>query len=124
MSAKLGSTDVSFRLGAVTPAAVYLGAEQVWSAITVPSAPIVDEAWYDGNKTRVSISESQSDGGSPITSYKFYFDGIEVEPDFVMTLPQYFAEFNDDYLGQHAQASAVNAIGEGPLSNSFEVFAL
>lgn len=33
MSAKLGSTDVSFRLGAVTPAAVYLGAEQVWTAV-------------------------------------------------------------------------------------------
>jgi hypothetical protein len=34
MAAKLGTADVSFRLGATTPAAVYLGATQVWSAIS------------------------------------------------------------------------------------------
>ena len=32
MAAKLGSTDVSFRLGSATPAKVYLGSAEVWSA--------------------------------------------------------------------------------------------
>lgn len=32
MAAKLGSTDVSFRLGATTPAKVALGAVEVWAA--------------------------------------------------------------------------------------------
>jgi hypothetical protein len=35
MAAKLGSDDVSFRLGAGEVAAVYLGTQEVWSAVSV-----------------------------------------------------------------------------------------
>jgi hypothetical protein len=35
MAAKLGSTDVSFRLGAGEVAAVYRGAQEVWSVVPV-----------------------------------------------------------------------------------------
>jgi hypothetical protein len=51
MAAKLGSDDVSFRLGASTPAAVYLGAMQVWSAV-VPRTLYFDGA-VDGDWTEL-----------------------------------------------------------------------
>jgi len=48
MAAKLGSDDVSFRLGAGEVAAVYLGSQEVWSAV-VPATlyfnGAVDNAW-------------------------------------------------------------------------------
>jgi hypothetical protein len=48
MAAKLGSDDVSFRLGAGEVAAVYLGSQEVWSA-AVPATlyfnGAVDDAW-------------------------------------------------------------------------------
>jgi hypothetical protein len=37
MAAKLGSDDVSFRLGAGEVAAVYLGSQEVWSAVPEPA---------------------------------------------------------------------------------------
>jgi hypothetical protein len=48
MAAKLGSTDVSFRLGAGEVAAVYLGSQEVWSAVqtvTLYFDGAVDSAW-------------------------------------------------------------------------------
>jgi hypothetical protein len=48
MAAKLGSDDVSFRLGSSTPAAVYLGSEQVWSAAaTLYFDGAVDGDWAE-----------------------------------------------------------------------------
>jgi hypothetical protein len=50
MAAKLGSTDVSFRLGAGEVAAVYLGSQEVWSAV-VPATlyfnGAVDNDWTE-----------------------------------------------------------------------------
>jgi hypothetical protein len=40
MAAKLGTGDVSFRLGDVTPTAVYLGSQEVWSAAVQESATL------------------------------------------------------------------------------------
>jgi len=54
MAAKLGSSDVSFRLGAGEVAAVYLGTQEVWSAVPEPvtlyffydmQAEEADSAW-------------------------------------------------------------------------------
>jgi hypothetical protein len=48
MAAKLGSTDVSFRLGSGEVAAVYLGSQEVWSAVqavTLYFDGAVDDAW-------------------------------------------------------------------------------
>ena len=57
MAVKLGSGDVSFRLGSATPAAVYLGSEQVWTAAN-PFATLVS------TKSTANISgAAQSDTG-------------------------------------------------------------
>jgi len=77
MAAKLGSSDVSFRLGAGEVAAVYLGSQEVWSAVylgiqevwsAVPPGPAtlyfdarangnwttVGNWWLDASHTRVA----------------------------------------------------------------------
>ena len=118
MAAKLGSDDVSFRLGSTTPAAVYLGSEQVWSAATVPGAPTIDVASYEG-ETIVRFFPPENDGGSAITGYKFYFDDVEATP---LSGPNAFGDdrlivdFTSDFAGQSAQVSAVNALGESTKS--------
>lgn len=115
MSAKLGTADAAFRLGAVTPAAVYLGATQVWSAVTVPGAPTITSAFFlFGSTTYIAYSGPENDGGSEITAYRFYFDGVLTEPDSGVSGVEAF--FNTDYTGQTVEVSAVNAVGEGPKS--------
>jgi hypothetical protein len=52
MAAKLGSDDVSFRLGAGEVAAVYLGTQEVWSAVVPGPATLyfngaVDDDWTE-----------------------------------------------------------------------------
>jgi hypothetical protein len=129
MAAKLGSDDVSFRLGAGEVAAVYLGSQQVWSAATVPGAPTIFEAAFAFGDTTVSVASPNSNGGSPITSFNFYFEGSDSptapdelrlvgENDQLVTEDPLFAIaiFSPDYTGQEVRASAVNAIGEGPKS--------
>ena len=44
MAAKLGSDDISFRLGAGEVAAVYLGSQEVWSAV-----PVAATLYFDGD---------------------------------------------------------------------------
>jgi len=53
MAAKLGSDDVSFRLGAGEVAAVYLGSQEVWSAVPVPATLYFNNAASDGAWTTV-----------------------------------------------------------------------
>jgi hypothetical protein len=53
MALKLGSTDVSFRLGAGEVAAVYLGSQEVWSAVPVPATLYYNDAEEDGLWTTV-----------------------------------------------------------------------
>lgn len=118
MAAKLGSTDVSFRLGATTPAAVYLGSEQVWSAATVPGAPTITSVADAGGDTQVYYDAPESDGGSAITSYKFYIDGVEATPVSQSTGQ---ALLTGGGPGASIEVSAVNAVGEGPKSDPVTV---
>jgi hypothetical protein len=54
MAAKLGTADVSFRLGAGEVAAVYLGAQEVWSAVPPePATLYFNNAASDGAWTTV-----------------------------------------------------------------------
>jgi hypothetical protein len=53
MAAKLGSTDVSFRLGAGEVAAVYLGTQEVWSAVPPGPATLYFDGAVDGEWTTV-----------------------------------------------------------------------
>jgi hypothetical protein len=116
MTLKLGTTDATVRLGSATPAAVYLGSEQVWTAATVPGAPTILVAGYD-EETTVGFTPP-SDGGSPITAYKFYFDGVELTPD---STTETSASFAANLAGQEVEVSAVNAIGEGAKSDPVTV---
>ena len=105
MTLKLGTTDAAIRLGSATPAAVYLGSEQVWTAATVPGAPFGLE--YEVGANDVNWGVPESDGGSPILHYRVYFNGVwdgEENTAFGVTSPP---------AGEY-EVSAVNAIGEGP----------
>ncbi len=118
MAAKLGSDDVSFRLGSTSPAAVYLGATQVWSAATVPGAPTITSATDAGGDTEVYYTAPADDGGSAITSYKFYLNGVDATVVFESAG---FALLGGGGAGAVVEVSAVNAIGEGPKSDPVTV---
>jgi len=125
MSAKLGSTDVSFRLGADEVAAIYRGAQEVWSAAvpTVPGAPTINYAEFlvASNSTEVAFFPP-NDGGSAITGYKFYFNGVEKTPDTSFAAgAELVFEFEEELTGQSLEVSAVNSVGEGPKSEPFIV---
>jgi len=113
MPLKLGTGDVSFRLGSSTPAAAYLGSEQVWSAATVPGAPTITQAFDTGGEVNVDYVAPASDGGSAITGYVYYVNGSEVTPTAesagFATIP--------GASGDTVEVSAVNAVGEGPKSD-------
>jgi hypothetical protein len=70
MAAKLGSTDVSFRLGAGEVAAVYLGTQEVWSAVPPEPATLyfngaVDDAWTTVGNWWLDAGHTQAAGRLP-----------------------------------------------------------
>ena len=93
MAAKLGSTDVSFRLGATTPAKVYLGSQEVWAPTpTDPDFANVSLLLHmDGADESTTFTDSSANavtvtanGGAEISTAesKFggasgYFDGVD-----------------------------------------------
>ena len=127
MAAKLGSTDVSFRLGATTPAKVYLGTQEVWSAATVPGAPAIVSATLTGPLLEIVFSAPASDGGSAITGYRFFADNQDITSDLSSgpdpaggnLTASFFTGLVDG--ASLIRISAINAIGEGPSSESFPV---
>lgn len=116
MAAKLGTTDVSFRLGSATPAAVYLGSVEVWSAVTVPGAPTIVSAVNAGGGIVVTFTAPASDGGAAITSYAIYEDGVLKTTSESTESPITYA--GPSYAGEEIQIAAINAIGEGAKSNA------
>jgi hypothetical protein len=114
MAAKLGSDDVSFRLGAGEVAAVYLGATQVWSAVSVPGAPTGLEKQVSDYESLIWTA-STSDGGSPITGYIVYLDGVDVTASGSFIFPGTEWAPPGSFSGSWTVA-AVNAVGTGPQS--------
>jgi hypothetical protein len=113
MAIKLGTTTASLYLGS-TPVAAYLGAEQVYSAVSVPGAPTITYAITQEDLSSTFVGHTTPpDGGSSITGYKYYFNGVEV---FASNSDGSQAEFSGDFIGQEVEVSAVNAVGEGPKS--------
>jgi hypothetical protein len=118
MAVKLGTSSVTLKLGTQSVTG-YLGSAIVTA--TVPGAPTITNAIAsEGNdESEVTFTPPESDGGSPITGYKFYFDGAEQTPDIPPTDGgggNFFAGFFPGYRDQSAEVSAVNAVGEGPRS--------
>lgn len=116
MALNLGSGSVSVWLGDAF-ASLYLGSSRV---PTVPGPPTITAATYSESppSTNVSFSAPANGGGASIISYKFYFDGVQQSPDVITSVANFSG---DDYRGQECRMSAVNAVGEGPLSDPVTV---
>jgi hypothetical protein len=120
MAVKVGAAAVTMRLG-TQGAKGYLGSTLV--ATAVPGAPTITSAFYDAGAPEFLIRFiPPNDGGSPITGYKFYVDGVE-EPVTLGGPNPYngnandlLASFTENFNGSDIQVSALNAIGEGPRS--------
>lgn len=84
-------------------------------APTVPGAPTITSA-IDGSSA--TWSAPASDGGSPITGYKLYINGVWDQAAYE---PQDLASVDVVLAGQVLQVSAVNAVGEGPKSAAVTV---
>lgn len=81
---------------------------------TVPGEVVgVDGGGVQNGITYINIFPGTYDGGSPIIEYRFYFDGILIAPD---TVSGESYSWNQDLSGSSLDMSAVNAIGEGPIS--------
>ena len=83
---------------------------------TIPSAPVITLALDE-----VGIQwTTPSDGGSALTGYKLYRNGELVEPDDPNN--PWTQSSSDTYaVGSVMQVRAVNAVGDGPLSDPVTV---
>ncbi len=76
---------------------------------TVPGAPTVTMAV---ETMQITWLPPVSDGGSPITLYRVYIDGVLAE---TITAPD-TSSIDSAAAGSVVTVSAVNAVGEGPKS--------
>jgi hypothetical protein len=93
-------------------ASLYLGATRV---PTVPGRPTNIAGSEDGGATEVEFTYP-TNGGSSITGYKFYFNGVQRTPvTSSEDISGQFASafFAGDFTGESVRVSAVNAVGEG-----------
>ncbi len=113
--ARIGSIAAAPFVGD-TFASLYLGNERV---PTVPDKPVIPSADVDGSTLYVNGDEPD-DGGSEIEGYNLYVNGVRtVAENISLVFPNSGAAINDT-----CRVSAVNAIGEGPLSDPVTVTAL
>jgi hypothetical protein len=93
---------------------LYLGATRV---PTVPDKPAIASAGVANNSLFVGGDEPD-DGGSAIEGYNLYVNGVRtvVENNSLNVFPNSGAAVSDT-----CRVSAVNAIGEGPLSDPLTV---
>jgi hypothetical protein len=110
MAVKLGTSSVTLKLGTQSVTG-YLGSAIVTA--TVPGAPTITSATDAGGDTEVYYTAPADDGGSAITAYKFYRDGVEA---IVVFGSAGFALLGGVGAGAVVEMSAVNAVGEGPKS--------
>ena len=135
MAAKVGTSNVLFRVGSGSPSKVFLGSEAVQ---TVPGAPTMNDVCADANST-VTFFVPASDGGSPILGYDIWIDDNSYVDDWtgLQGFGQGFyplaspSQNLDDTLrltieeglalteGSEFKIRAYNAIGYGPFSDGF-----
>jgi hypothetical protein len=87
-------------------------------APTVPGAPTIIGSGAS-NQFQVTWT-TPNNGGSPLTGYKLYQNGVQVEPGDPGT-GWITTSLNDYFPGSVIRVSAVNAVGEGPLSDPVTV---
>lgn len=80
-------------------------------AATVPGAPTITTA---GDDVFMEWT-TPSNGGSPLTSYKLYKNGVQVEP-YSPSTGWATASIDQYQAGSVMRVRAVNAVGDGPLS--------
>lgn len=88
-------------------------------AATVPGKPVVSVAQDDDGDLEVTLAAAPDDGGFAITAYRLYVEGVfdqEVAAASPVAFPAYAGS-----VGDEVTVSAVNALGEGPQSDPFEV---
>jgi hypothetical protein len=118
MAIQLGSSSVTLKLGTQAVTA-YLGAVSLNP--TVPGAPTIDSSNGNGvSFTQVAFAPPSS-GGSPITAYRFYFNDSLEEADAITAAGVLLIASFSAGLSGNVQVSAVNAVGEGPLSEAVAV---
>ena len=113
MAIKLGSSAVTLKLGTQSVTG-YLGDTIVTA--TVPGAPTITSATYSSvgaGNTAIVYTAPSDNGGSAVTGYKFYFDGVLTEPTSITSSANFAQDFTDSVI----EVSAVNAVGEGPKSD-------
>lgn len=88
--------------------------------VTVPSAPVITEIILGQNMndtTNATVKWSvPENGGSPITSYKVYITEGYYSFYGIASNPEYLLQVLDPNITTTVKVSAVNAIGESPLS--------
>lgn len=112
MAVNLGASAVSLKLGSQSVVG-FLGSQIVTAS--VPGAPTITGV-DPGVQFDVVFIAPASDGGSAITAFRFFLDGVLTEPD--SQIPGR-AGFFADLTGVEIEMSAVNAVGEGPKSAPF-----
>jgi hypothetical protein len=123
MSAKIGTADVAFRLGAGDVLAVYAGSEEAWAA-GLPGAPTITLASDTGVDIIAVFSRPETDGGAAISGYLFYVNGSSVTSNEIdYSLPDGVEVYLPGGVGDVLEVSAVNVVGEGPKSAPFTVTA-
>lgn len=119
MPSRIGTSEVSFRLGSAAPVSLYAGESEVWAAIGVPGSPtnVTAAATGEGDNVLVTWATPPSNG-SEITLYKAYYGTNPASLAFLdtgITSPWVWTS-GGPYVGQYVAITATNEFGEGPQS--------
>ncbi len=97
-----------------------VSAEVSTASFCPPSSPLNLHATGGAYMVNLTLQGPASDGGSPITEYKIYrgtSPGGEIPVNSVHPIPNYIDYSVTCQTTYYYKASALNAAGEGPLSN-------
>lgn len=109
------------RLGAVVGLLLAFGAGSAAADATAPGAPTLQTATATGNGVSLTWSAPASDGGSPLTGFRVYRatgNGAATLLASLKLVDSYTDATTVAGTTYSYEVTAVNAIGEGPVSNT------